>query len=533
MIPILYSSTENNFTSNGLGRLGLCTRCIALEERNGKYEVEFDYPVTGKYYSQIEKGCIISVTHDEQKDRQPFRIYRKSAPINGIVTYNAHHISYDLCNVIVQPFTATSISDAFDKLVTKAINANTFTFWTDSTASGNFAAEVPSSVRSLLGGQEGSVLDVYGGEYEFDNKTVKNYASRGSDKGVSIIYGKNLTDITDTTDSGSTFNAVVPYWADSEGTVVYGGVIGQSGATSYKVVALDLSMEFESQPTVAQLESKAEAYLANNTPWIENRNIQIDFVALWQTEEYKDYAALERVRLCDLVHVKYAALGVDVTAKVIKVVWNVLADRYDEIELGDARSSFADTIISSADKVTQWMLKPYAKTSMMESAISHATELITGGLGGYIKFIYDANGMPTDMLVMDSDSLSTAVHVLRINVNGIGFSSDGGATFSSAWTLDGAFVADFITAGHMSCNRIQGGTLSLGGADNGNGVLRVYALDGAEKLFTMRSAEPFTDFRFAADGSAAVGLTADGALVASLWTDEAALLAYAKTLAGR
>ena len=472
--------TPGGAASNGLGRLGDCTRCIVTEERNGKYEVEFDYPITGKYYDVIQKDYIISVTHDEAGDRQPFKIYRKSAPIDGIVTFNAHHITYDLCNIIVQPFTATSISDAFDQFKTKAINQNNFTFWTDSTASGNFKAEVPASVRSLLGGQSGSILDVYGGEYEFDNMIVKNYAHRGNDNGVSILYGKNLTDITDTSDNSSTYNAVVPYWTDNEGTVVYGGIIAQSGASTYKVVALDLSADFETQPTVAQLEAKAASYLTANTPWNQSQNIKIDFVALWQTEEYKDVAPLERVRLCDTVHVKYAALGVDATAKVIKVVWNVLTDRYDSMELGEARSSFADTIISKADRDIEEALKPYARTSMMDEAISHATSLITGGLGGYIKFKYDANDNPTEMLIMDHDSEAAAVNILRINVNGIGFSNDGGTTYSSAWTLDGAFVADFITAGHLSCNRIQGGTLSLGGVDNGNGSLVVYDASGTE-----------------------------------------------------
>ena len=474
MIPYLYSKGTTSYTSSGLGRLGECTRCLVTEERNGKYEVEFDYPITGKYYNVIQKDCIILVTHDEAQDRQPFRIYRKSAPIDGIVTFNAHHISYDLCNIIVQPFTATSISDAFDKFVSKAINTNNFSFWTDSISSGNFEAEVPASVRSLLGGQRGSILDVYGGEYKFDNTTVKNYAHRGNDNGVSILYGKNLTDITDTSDNSSTYNAIVPYWTDNEDTVVFGGIVSQAGATTIKAVALDLSSEYETAPTVAQLEAKAATYLSNNTPWNQSENIKIDFVALWQTEEYKNYAPLERVQLCDTVHVKYAALGVDATAKVIKVVWNALADRYDSMELGEARSSFADTIISKTDTDISAALKPYARTSMMDEAISHATSLITGGLGGYIQFLYDANDHPTDMLVMDHDTLAASTNILRINVNGIGFSNDGGSTYSSAWTLDGAFVADFITAGHLSCNRIQGGTLSLGGVGNGNGTLVVY-----------------------------------------------------------
>ena len=467
--------------TNGLGRISDCISCLVTEERNGKYEAEFTYPVSGIHYEDIQKGRVISVTHDETGTRQPFVIYRASAPINGMVTYNAHHASYALSNAIVQPFTATSVADAFDQLVTKCMTINPFIFWTDNVTAGTMTSKVPASVRSLLGGTRGSILDVFGGEYEFDGYTVKNHASRGSDKGVTIRYGKNLTDIEDTSDISETYNAVVPYWSDGQDTVVFGGIITAAGAEVVKAIALDLSGEWEEAPTVSDLEARAATYLSNNTPWIQKQNIKIDFVALWQTEEYKNIAPLERVALCDTVHVIHPDLDINVTAKVIKTTWDVLADRYDSIELGEAKSSFADTILDGTKDALSTTLRQYAKTSAMTEAIDHATQLITGGLGGHIVFMYDADGLPTDMLVMDTDDVTTAVNVLRINVNGIGFSDSGiNGPYDSAWTLDGQFVADFITAGHLSCNRIQGGTLSLGGSNNGNGVLVMYDANGAE-----------------------------------------------------
>ena len=467
--------------TNGLGRLSDCISCLCVEQRNGKYEVEFTYPVSGIHYEDIQKGRVISVTHDETGTRQPFKIYRASAPINGIVTYNCHHASYALSNAIVQPFTATSVADAFDQLVTKCMTINPFIFWTDNVTAGTMTSKVPASVRSLLGGTQGSILDVFGGEYEFDGYTVKNHASRGSDNGVTIRYGKNLTDIEDTSDISETYNAVVPYWSDGQDTVVFGGIVTAAGAEVIKAIALDLSGEWEEAPTVSDLESRAATFLSSNTPWIQKQNIKIDFVALWQTEEYKNIAPLERVTLCDTVHVIHPDLDINVTAKVIKTTWDVLADKYDSIELGEARSSFADTILDGTKDALSTTLRQYAKTSAMTEAIDHATQLITGGLGGHIVFMYDADGLPTDMLVMDTDDVTTAVNVLRINVNGIGFSNSGiNGPYDSAWTLDGQFVADFITAGHLSCNRIQGGTLTLGGANNGNGVLVMYDANDAE-----------------------------------------------------
>ena len=503
MNPILFDENAKDFTTNGIGRLSDCITCEVTEERNGVYEVEFSYPITGALYSEIMEGRIILVSHDEQKDLQPFEIYRRSAPINGIVTFNAQHISYKLTNVIVSPFTASSVTSAFESFNTHSMTDNPFTFWTDKSSGGSFEIKVPTSIRAALGGTKGSILDTFGGgEYKFDNYLVRLYQNRGNDSGVTIRYGKNLADLKCDTDIGSLYSAVIPYWSDGATTVVYGGVVaGESGIVHVAdwtdengvpiqdengenitfrygkqiVVPMDLSGEFEDAPTVAQLEAKARSILNNNKPWIPKVSIDVDFVQLWQTEEYKNVAPLERVQLCDTVSVYYEALGVNATAKVIKVVWDALTERYEKMELGDAKTSFAETIMAD----TEQLVSDHPTYSDMDLAIMNATNLITGGMGGHIVFLYDANGKPTDMLVMDTENVTTAVHVLRINVNGIGFSSNGvSGPFTSAWTLDGKFVADFITAGTMSAARIKGGTLVLGGVNNGNGSIVVYDASG-------------------------------------------------------
>lgn len=510
MIPILYDADTQNFTANGLGRLSDAISCTILEERNGLYELEMQYPITGIHYDLIDQGKILYVSHDEQGDRQPFIIYRISRPINGIVVINAHHVCYELTNVIISPFTASSVTDAFNSFTTHSLTNNPFTFWTDKGSSGSFKVSVPSSCKGLLGGQEGSILDSFGGgEYKWDGYTVRLYANRGADNGVTIRYGKNLTDVNDTVDTLDLYNGVIPFWYDEEtDTLVQGSLILGNGGIlrsavwtnqnnvvindengnefefSYyatKVLPMDLSGEWEEAPTVAQLQSRAQTIMNRNRPWLPNENIKVDFVSLWQTTEYANIAPLERVQLCDTVTVYYPELKVNVKAKVIKVVWNALLDRYDSIELGNARSSFADVLETAMQADVDEKIAQVPNVSTIEKAIKHATDLITGGMGGHIVYLYDADGKPTDMLVMDTEDVNTAVHVLRINVNGIGFSSTGvSGTYTSAWTLDGQFVADFITAGHLSANRIQGGTLTLGGANNGNGVLVVYDGSGTE-----------------------------------------------------
>ena len=349
MIPILYQASETTFASNGLGRLTDCISCIVTEERNGIYECEFTYPITGPMYSDIIEGRIISVTHDNNGDRQPFVIYRRSAPIDGIVTFNAHHISYRLSGVVVSPFTSNTASNVFTAFVSNAMNPLAFTFTTNIATSSSFSFEVPSSIKSLLGGVEGSLLDVFGGEYEFDKFQVKLLSARGADNGVTIRYGKNLTDIEHIIDMESCYGAVVPFWKSSDSSsVVYGGVVTGTGQTNEVVVPLDLTEDFAGEPTVAQLESRALSYINANTPWNADQNLEVDFVSLWQTSEYEDIAPLEKVLLCDLVTVSFPALGTNAKAKVITTEYDVLLERYNKIELGSARLSLADVILTQA-----------------------------------------------------------------------------------------------------------------------------------------------------------------------------------------
>lgn len=503
MIPVLFPQYATTFTSNGLGRLSDCTSCKVTEARNGEFECEFEYPISGIHYADIKEGLLVVVDHDDTGDLQPFEIYAHTAPIDGIVTFYARHISYRLANVILKPLTASSASSAFSKFETETLTAQPFTFWTDISTAAEFKLNHPASVRSVLGGVEGSILDVYGGEYEFDKFTVKLHAERGSDNDVEIRYAKNLSDLEQDYDIGSLYTAIIPYWTSMEtGETVYGNAIAGRGGVKYthpwtdendthitdengdditfsyypdKAVAMDFSQQFQTQPTVAQLEQAAAAYLRNNTPWIPKESIEVDFVALWQTEEYKNIAPLERVKLCDTVRIIYTALGVDATAKVIRTEWNALTERYNKIELGEARTSFADTIMQATAKE----LTDRPTYSMMEQAINQATELIRGGTGGHVVFGLDADGKPNEIFIMDTEDVNTAVNVLRINMNGIGFSKTGiEGTYDTAWTLDGSFVADFITAGTLNANRIRTGTIaSADGSsywDLDGSVLRFY-----------------------------------------------------------
>lgn len=502
MIPILYDYAERRFTTNGYGRLSDCISCKVTEERNGIYECEFEYPMTGAHYSEIKEGMVIGVTHDETGDIQPFDIYAHDAPIDGVVTFYAHHVSYRLSNVVVMPFTATTVVSALDGLTSYAANPHDFEFWTDKTSSGSFELAKPDYVRAILGGQQGSILDAFGkGDYEFDRFTVKLWANRGQNSGVTIRYGKNLVDIKEKTEADGTYNAVVPFWLGSEGALVTlpEKVLIYSGATIYEAnltnenqviirdhlgnpitvtyqqinaIPLDMSSDFQEQPTEAELRDAATAKFNASEGWLPKQNIDVDFVQLWQTEEYENFAPLQRVGLCDTVSVYYDELGVNtVDMRVCKTVFNVLLDRYDSIELGQLQNTLAQTITSPIEA----QLEDVPTTSMLNQAIQHATDLIRGGLGGYVVMKPNADGQPEELLVMDTPDINTAVNVWRWNLNGLGHSHSGydGPYDDVALTMDGQINANMITTGTMTANHIKGGTLSLGGAGNGDGVLQV------------------------------------------------------------
>lgn len=489
MIPILYDISERNFTTNGIGRLSSCTRCVCSEERNGVYELEFDYPITGVHYSSIQEGVsTVLATHDDTGDMQPFDVYGRSAPLNGIVTFYAHHISYRLSDIVVMPFTATGCAAALQCIVDNSVNANPFSFWTDKPASAEYENKVPTNARAMLGGQQNSILDVFGaGDYEWDRFLVKLHAHRGTDSGVQIRYGKNLSDIKHDTDMSETYNAIVPYYLGSNGELVTlpekmlvyeGATLRTAYLTDHNLVIIrteddepievtyrlidaipmDLSGEFDEVPTEEELREVAITKFESSESWFLKENITVDFVQLWQTEEYKDYAPLQRVKLCDTVEVFYKALGIDaVRKKVVKTTYNVLLDRYDSIELGDLQTSIAQAIAGPVEAKLQEM----PTISMMDAAIDTATELIRGGLGGYVVMNANANGQPQEILIMDEPDINEAVQVIRMNRNGIAFSRTGyNGPFLSAWTIDGAFVADFITAGTLNANVIRAGIIA-------------------------------------------------------------------------
>lgn len=476
MIPILYPENETDFVSNGIGGLSCATACTVTEERNGSYELTMVYPVAGWYFKEIRyKRYITAVPADGEKP-QPFEIYSISKPISGKVTIKARHISYQLSYIVTLPGEKEKTAEtALQSLGDLATTDCPFDFSSDIIAKGTFQNSTPQSIRALLGGQAGSILDVFGGEYLFDGYKVKLLKSRGSTIPVSLEYGKNIIDLQQEENIASTYTAVIAFWKNQTTTgevkTVCGDLIKSANADNFpyvRTMALDVSTEYKTPPTKEQLTKRAKTYVRANKIGVPKVSVKVSFVALWQTEEYKNIEPLQRIHLCDTIKVVFRDLGIDSHAKVTKTTYNVLKDRYDSIEIGDSRTNLIDTI---ASQTTAIKTEKKERSEWLWDATRRATEIIQGGLGGYVVIRPDEKmGYPEEILIMDQPDKDTAKNVIRMNKNGIGFSEGNGykGPFQSAWTIDGTFNADFINSGTIKADLIRAGILKAKDEESGN-----------------------------------------------------------------
>lgn len=579
MMPILYPPSKTgvamatyiqsivNDSSLGLGFLTDCISAVVTRERNGAFELEIQYPITGALYGDIQTSSWIKAKAAVGGNAQLFRVYKISKPLDGIVTINAEHISYMLNYAMCKPFSVTGkCSAVMEEIQDNIENGSAYPFTLSvgadkiDTATVDYTLSEPENVRALLGGREGSMLDVFGGEYEFDNLDVKLWNSLGQDNGVQIRYGKNLTDLKQDISDESMLTGVLPFWRreseDEDGETVseYSDrstmSSGSASATIYnqeaaenfpyypRIVPLDLSDEekYQNRPPIYdatdpspwtplalyaldarvtrvissethryicisqifedaedgtshgkgvapetedgkayweeyfssdEYSDEAQKYFNSHNMSEPTVSLDVSFVDLSSTDEYKDVLPLESVDLCDTVHVEYGELGVTATLKVISTQFNVLEDRYDQISLGNAKSNFTNTIQEVTD-FTEEQARVTPKRYNVSDGINHLMELISTSYGGY-KINGADWGFSGETIFADSKTKSQATNVVRINQNGIFFSRKGAnGPYESGFGIDGQLVANMLTAWRINAERITTGFISADGTKNGN-----------------------------------------------------------------
>lgn len=323
------------FSTHGLGTLSDAISCTVTEKRNDSYELKMQYPVTGLHFGDIGLRKIILAKPNFNDGAQPFRIYRITKPLNGICTIYAQHISYDLSGYqIPAGKTAASVSAACSKL---SEWSGGFTITTNKSSAGTWKTYEPTSVRSWLGGKEGSLLDIYGGEWHWDMYTCTLKSARGQNRGVAIRYGKNLTSLKQDEDCANLYTGVIAYYKDDAGHVVQGSQASTGlSIGDTRILFIDASGEYTDTPSASQLTSYAASYIAANNLSTPKINLELDFVQM--------QGLTDRVDLCDTVTVIYEELGVQASAKCIETTWDVLKERYTSTKFGDPIVNIADTI---------------------------------------------------------------------------------------------------------------------------------------------------------------------------------------------
>lgn len=490
MIPILYKADATNFDTFGIGALAETTSCVVKEERNGAYELTLKYPTNGFLFDEIKLERIIKAKPNDTSKDQAFRIYRITVPINGVITIYAEHISYDLASIAVTPFSLMNVTptQAIEKVLSSAVIPHNFKFKTYYTEAKDFLVEKPKSIRACLGGTDGSLLNQYGGEFEWDNFNIIHHQKRGANNGVVIEYGKNLTKFEQDSDVSEVYTDLFPYAIskDDEGnesviTLAEGVIPISTTLSNRKSLIKDFTDSFSEGEKLCEgtLREKANKYLENNPLGVENPTINISFEALWKQPDF--IAILERVSLCDTVAVKHTELGVSVKTKVIKTTYDSLLEKYTSITLGSSKANLVDKVSNINNEIKDTKKSVDRLPNLIKIAVSTATKTITGNSGGYVILHSAKDGTPYELLVMDTDNIETAVNVWRWNVSGLGFSKNGyNGPYETAITGDGKIVADFITSGTLMANIIKAGILSsVDGSsywnlDTGEVVLKAY-----------------------------------------------------------
>nr|DAY75209.1 MAG TPA: tail protein [Caudoviricetes sp.] len=466
MIPILYKPDAKT----KIGWLAEASDCQCTEERNGVFELEFQYPMLGRYAADLVIDRYVKAKPNATAANQFFHIRKVSKPINGMFTVSCEHISYALSGYPVPTVSASGNAQvAINAILTAAKNqlgkdTGFSVATTDITLSSSIAL-TNVSARAALGGVSGSVLDVYGGEYEFDNHMIKLHKARGKDRGVRIAYGRNMTELKCDIDMDSAYTGIYGYVKnDNVDLHSYKAVTNSSGINA-KTLIRDFSSDFsggDSKITQSGLDSAVAAYVAANDINSPTVSMTVSFVDLSQSPEYASFSALESVGLCDTVQIYHKDLNINIKAKVIKTVYDVLRERYTSIDLGSPRANFADvikqTVNETKDLRGQLVLAKSDLTAAYEKAIADATAAITGNSGGYVRLNPSQN--PQEILIMDTPDISTAKNIWRFNLSGFGHSSGGySGPYRTAVTQDGHIVADFIDTGILNANIIRAGII--------------------------------------------------------------------------
>lgn len=449
---VLYQKNETDFTHNGLMVLQPI-EAIVTEEINGDYSLKLTMP---RGFSEIENEQIIKVP--TPKTDQLFRVYNSDVDMLGNPVFYARHIFYDLLDYFIEDTRPTGSGAA---AISKILADTPFTGTSDIETVNTAYYQMISPVKAILGA-DNAFVTVWGDEIERDNFTVRMKNRIGTDRSVSIRYRKNLTGLRIVTDLSSITTKVMPTGLKEDGQTllklpekyVESPLIGNYvNVKTTRIHYSDIKVDEETSEAQA-LEALRNAARQEFENGVDKPQVTatVEFVPLQDTEEYKDFSVLEKVYIGDVVGIFHEDLNIEISTKVISYEFDVLSKRYNKVILGNVNPKYGDTQRQYVKQQRE------ETTTALEQAIINATQLITGNSGGYV--VLHPSEKPQEIFIMDTPDMNSAQRVWRWNLSGLGYSSTGiNGPFALAMTMDGAIVADFITAGTINGALIKAGSV--------------------------------------------------------------------------
>lgn len=451
---ILYEKGTTDFSRNGLGYLNNVLSAKITEELNGEYSLVFDYPLNELLSNELIEERIVKCKVSDGTN-QCF-IIKNVVKTYEKMTITCSHLFYLLLTDLAEDIYPQNLSPKpfLDWILARANYVLPFTTTSDVSIqkSGRYVRK--NLVEVILGEQENSMINLFGIEIKRNNWNIALNSRVGADRGEKLLYGKNITGINLTIDTNEMYTRIMPIGFD--GLLLPEKYIDADNIEDYPYPKIgifefsDIRYDPNDESAYHTLEDaytalrNAVAELYNNGINEPKVNIKINWLELSKTEEYKQYSNLERVELGDTIHAEI--FGLNYTTRVIKTVYNPLNDRIEQFEIGTFQPSYASQM--NKYEIDLQSINP---ASILDEARNNATSLITSAMGGYV---YKTNN---ELYIMDTDNPSTAVHVWRWNINGLGYSSNGiNGPYGLAMTMDGQIVADFISTGTLRTSVIQG-----------------------------------------------------------------------------
>ncbi|WP_445450055.1 phage tail spike protein [Enterococcus faecalis] len=455
LIPVIFKPGEKDFTTNGLGRLIDATRCEITEEANGKYELEMDYPAISRFSDYFENGYQIKAKPNDLEEYHIFEIKQtfKDTFTNSIVIY-AQSRTYKLGNRQVRLVTVDNRNGAEAmRLIEQNMDEPCdIKLYSDINTASSTVFEA-RNVLNCIAGEQGSLLQYWGGEIKREPFKLSLLRRRGRDNVGTVRYGKDLKGLTIKFDWQSIVTKVLPFaelqsGADGTSQRIYGEAVKSEYINKYPDVYAQYVQFTEDQGVkdLSSLNKVAGKYFTTLYPGSDKPkvSIELEIEKLTDSEEAKEFAKMRNYNLFDTFTVYHKFYDIDIQTKVTGIVYDALAEKTIKITAGDIQVAF----YKQQSQDFQEAIKTLTKKDYMSNFIDYITDLINGVKGGSI-LQYPKN-RPHTLYFMDTDSTDTAKNVIAINNQGIGFSTTGWkGPFRNAWTIDGILNADFIRAGKI------------------------------------------------------------------------------------